>query len=79
MFIFLYELFTDELGIPFDVTIDFDTSKDRTVTIRERDSTQQIRVKIEQVVPIISSLCNSSTTWATVYTQHPQVVRTDEN
>ena len=40
----------DEIGIPFAVTIDYDTIKDNTVTVRERDSTDQIRVNIDQLV-----------------------------
>ena len=35
---------TDEIAIPFAITIDFDTIKEpNTVTLRERDSMQQIR------------------------------------
>jgi glycyl-tRNA synthetase len=37
----------DEIGTPFCVTIDFDTLNDKAVTIRQRDSTEQERVKIE--------------------------------
>lgn len=33
----------DELGTPFAVTVDFQTVQDKTVTLRERDSTKQIR------------------------------------
>jgi glycyl-tRNA synthetase len=36
----------DEVGTPFCVTIDSDTLKDDTVTIRERDSMEQIRMPI---------------------------------
>ncbi|HEY3194796.1 MAG TPA: His/Gly/Thr/Pro-type tRNA ligase C-terminal domain-containing protein, partial [Candidatus Dormibacteraeota bacterium] len=36
----------DEIGTPFCVTIDFDTLIDKAVTIRQRDSTKQERVKI---------------------------------
>lgn len=36
----------DELGTPFGITIDFQTPKDETVTLRERDSTKQIRQKV---------------------------------
>ncbi len=39
----------DEAGTPFCVTIDGDTMKDDTVTIRERDSMQQRRVPMSQV------------------------------
>jgi glycyl-tRNA synthetase len=40
----------DELGTPFCVTIDFDTLDDHAVTVRERDSMKQDRLKIEELV-----------------------------
>jgi glycyl-tRNA synthetase len=39
----------DEIGTPFCVTVDFETLEDRAVTIRQRDSTQQERVKIAEL------------------------------
>ncbi len=39
----------DELGTPFCITIDYDTKEDQTVTLRERDSKQQERVKIDDL------------------------------
>ena len=39
----------DELGIPFCVTIDFDTLKDQTVTVRDRDTTKQVRISIKDI------------------------------
>jgi glycyl-tRNA synthetase len=36
----------DEIGTPFCVTIDFETLQDQAVTIRQRDSTTQVRVPI---------------------------------
>lgn len=36
----------DEIGTPYCVTIDFDTLKDDTVTVRNRDTTKQDRIKI---------------------------------
>jgi glycyl-tRNA synthetase len=39
----------DEIGTPFCVTYDFDSVKDNCVTVRERDSMAQERVKIEEV------------------------------
>lgn len=39
----------DEIGTPFCLTIDFQTLEDETVTIRDRDTTNQIRVKIEEI------------------------------
>ena len=40
----------DEIGTPFCITIDHDTFKDNKVTIRDRDTTKQERIKIEEVV-----------------------------
>lgn len=39
----------DAIGTPYCVTVDFDTEKDQSVTIRERDSMKQIRIKISEV------------------------------
>ena len=39
----------DEIGTPKCVTIDFDTLEDGTVTVRDRDTTEQTRVKIEDL------------------------------
>ena len=39
----------DEIGTPFCVTIDFDTLEDDTVTIRDRDTMEQVRVKIDEL------------------------------
>lgn len=40
----------DEIGTPYCVTIDFDTiEKDNTVTVRDRDTGEQIRVPIEEL------------------------------
>ena len=40
----------DEIGTPFCVTIDFDTLKDGAVTVRDRDTMKQKRVKIDELV-----------------------------
>ena len=39
----------DEIGTPFCVTIDFDTLEDGCVTVRDRDTMAQVRIKIEEV------------------------------
>jgi glycyl-tRNA synthetase len=39
----------DEAGTPFGITIDGDTVKDNTVTLRDRDTTQQVRIPIQAV------------------------------
>jgi glycyl-tRNA synthetase len=43
----------DEIGVPYALTIDYDTLKDDTVTIRYRNDGKQERVKIAELVPII--------------------------
>ena len=44
----------DEIGTPYCVTIDFDTSEDQSVTIRERDSMKQVRMPIDDLVNYFS-------------------------
>ena len=39
----------DEIGTPYCVTVDFDTIEDNTVTIRDRDTMQQIRLSIDEL------------------------------
>lgn len=40
----------DEIGTPWCVTIDYDTLKDETVTVRNRDSAKQERIKIDNLL-----------------------------
>ncbi len=40
----------DEVGTPFCITVDFDTLEDQAVTVRDRDSTEQTRVKIVELL-----------------------------
>jgi len=46
----------DEIGTPFCITIDDTTIEDKTVTIRNRDTTEQKRVKIEKLRNILENL-----------------------
>jgi len=43
----------DEIGTPYCVTIDYDTKEDDTVTIRDRDTMEQIRVAIEDLTDVL--------------------------
>jgi len=43
----------DEIGIPYCVTTDYDTIKDNTVTVRDRDTKEQKRVKIEDLQKVL--------------------------
>jgi glycyl-tRNA synthetase len=40
----------DEIGTPWCITIDFKTLSDQTVTVRDRDSMKQERVKIKELI-----------------------------
>lgn len=46
----------DEIGTLFAITVDFESLKDKTVTVRERDSMKQIRVKISDLKEILERL-----------------------
>ncbi len=48
----------DEIGTPWCITIDFQTLDDDTVTIRDRDTTGQQRIKIEKIIDWISEKLN---------------------
>ena len=43
----------DEIGTPYCVTVDFDTLDDNCVTVRDRDTMQQIRIGIDKVAEYI--------------------------
>ena len=40
---------SDEIGVPKHITIDFETLENGTVTVRDRDTTEQTRVKIDEI------------------------------
>jgi len=61
---------TDECGIPFAITVDFDTLEDDTVTLRELDSTKQIRLPISELAQLLIDLTSEYTTWADVVKKH---------
>ena len=44
----------DEIGTPYSVTIDFDTMENDTVTVRDRDTMKQIRIKISELADYIA-------------------------
>ena len=44
----------DAIGTPFCVTVDFDTLEDNAVTVRDRDSMQQVRMPIEKLAEYLS-------------------------
>ncbi|TGZ84104.1 glycyl-tRNA synthetase-like protein [Ascodesmis nigricans] len=56
----------DELGTPFGVTVDFQTVKDGTVTLRDRDTMQQVRASQEEIVNVVTAILEGRETWEDV-------------
>lgn len=48
----------DEIGTPFGITVDFDTLEDNTVTVRDRDTAQQVRINIDDLANYINTRIN---------------------
>jgi len=44
----------DEIGTPYAITVDFDTLKDNSVTVRDRDSMEQERVKVSEIPNLLN-------------------------
>jgi len=64
---------TDEVAIPFGITVDFDSLKEpHTVTLRERDTTTQLRIGVDKVADVVRQLSTGRTTWADVTQQFPK-------
>lgn len=63
---------TDEISIPFGITIDFDTLKDDTATLRERDSMTQIRAPLAELPILVKELSDGKKTWEGVCSVYPR-------
>ncbi|XOB41451.1 MAG: glycine--tRNA ligase [Candidatus Nealsonbacteria bacterium] len=50
---------TDEIGCPLAITIDFETLKQKDVTIRDRDTMKQERVKISDLINVLKEKLNT--------------------
>jgi glycyl-tRNA synthetase len=61
---------TDECGIPFAITVDFDTLKDDTVTLRDLVSMKQIRLPIEEVSINVNSVVAGLIKWEDVVAKY---------
>merc|ERR1719322_1797218 len=73
---------TDQVAIPYGITIDFDTVKETenpTVTLRERDSMEQVRLPLKDVASLIKNLAADKLTWASVTEKYPKFTQQDSN
>ncbi|KAG2370778.1 hypothetical protein C9374_003246 [Naegleria lovaniensis] len=66
----------DDIGIPFAVTVDDGSVSDDTVTIRERDSCEQVIVPMNEVVSVLTNLIDSNKTWEEIKQQYPEQKQT---
>jgi glycyl-tRNA synthetase len=67
---------SDDVGVPFAITIDDISFKDGAATLRERDSCEQLRVPIEELAPIIAKLVAKQTIWQDVKGIYPEQKQT---
>ncbi|TQD77962.1 hypothetical protein C1H46_036495 [Malus baccata] len=58
---------TDELGVPFAITVDSTSS----VTLRERDSKDQIRVDVKEAASVVKDVAEGVRSWADVWETFP--------
>ena len=56
----------DELGTPLGITVDFDTLKDGSVTLRERDSMSQVRASEDDIIGAVRNMVEGIETWENV-------------
>jgi len=61
----------DELGTPFGVTLDFASVQNRTMTLRERDTTGQLIGNIDEVISVLIDLVNGTFDWTEACKQLP--------
>ena len=50
----------DEIGTPYCITIDFETLKQEDVTVRDRDTMEQERIKIKNLIPFLKEKLEES-------------------
>ncbi|PWZ37737.1 Glycine--tRNA ligase, mitochondrial 1 [Zea mays] len=58
---------TDEIGVPLAITVDHTTS----VTVRDRDSKDQIRVDVDEVASVVKEVTDGQSTWADIMWRYP--------
>jgi glycyl-tRNA synthetase len=61
----------DELGTPLGITVDFDTLSNGTITLRERNSTLQVRASEDEIIEAIKNLIAGTETWEQVSKRLP--------
>jgi len=63
----------DEISIPYSITIDLNSLKEPyTATLRERDSTHQVRIPISEIAGVVHDLSCSKISWTEVEQKYPK-------
>jgi glycyl-tRNA synthetase len=62
---------SDELGVPFAITIDQETEAKGTVTLRHRDSCAQVRLAIRDAAQCVKAMSSGAETWEQVAARFP--------
>lgn len=62
----------DDIGIPFAITVDFDSLQNNSVTLRERDSCAQIRCSVDEICKVMNDLIEGRVTWREVQDKYPE-------
>ncbi|ORY75091.1 putative glycine--tRNA ligase [Protomyces lactucae-debilis] len=67
----------DELGTPFGITIDFQTVEDGSLTLRERDTTKQIRAMESEILAVLDDLVRGRVAWSDVLAKYGEFSSTE--
>ncbi|KAF5308768.1 hypothetical protein FQR65_LT06000 [Abscondita terminalis] len=64
---------TDEIAIPYGITIDFDTlNEPHSATLRERDSMEQVRIPLVELPKVVHELAYNKILWDDVLQKYPK-------
>lgn len=61
----------DELGTALGITVDFQTVTDGTITLRDRDTTRQVRAEEDKIIAAISDVVRGLKSWEDVEKELP--------
>lgn len=61
----------DELGIPFGITVDYQSLEDNSFTLRDRDSTKQVRASLDKILEAIIKMVKGKERWSDVQKRLP--------
>ena len=62
----------DELGTPLGITVDFQSISDNLFTLRDRDSTKQVRSDEDTICSAIKDIVEGHKTWADIQRELPE-------